>query len=78
MIFLIVSELILSGIPTKPSSCLSGITLITLFILEFLEIAFAPYLFKELTISLLKSINTFSTILITFSSVTLKPFINFV
>ena len=36
-----------------------------------------PSFFKELTISLLKSINTSSTVFMTFLSVTLKPLINF-
>ena len=42
------------------------------------ETALDPFLLSETTISLLKSIRTFSTILITFLSVTLKPFINLV
>jgi len=36
-----------------------------------------PNFFRELTISLLKSINTSSTVSIIFLSVTLKPLINF-
>ena len=44
----------------------------------FIDTAFVPCSFKEFTISLLKSISTFSTILMILSSVTLKPFINFV
>ena len=36
-----------------------------------------PNLFRELTISLLKSIKTSSTVSIIFLSVTLNPFINF-
>ena len=46
-----------------------------LLVLVLIDIALEPLLFKVLTISLLKSIKTSSTILITLSSVTLKPFI---
>ena len=49
-----------------------------LLIFVFTGIAFVPFFIKEFTISLLKSIKTFSTIDITFSSVTLSPLINLV
>ena len=71
------STFILFGIPTNPSSSASGITSITLFFFEFRETAFAPSSTKEFTISSLKSMRTFSTTLIIFSSVTLNPLINF-
>ena len=63
--------------PTYPSSLLSGIILIMLFTFELIDTALEPFLFRESTISLLKSIKTFSTIEITSLSVTLSPFINF-
>ena len=49
-----------------------------LFIFVLTGTAFVPFFAKEFTISLLKSIKTFSTIDITFSSVTLSPLINLV
>ena len=70
--------LIFSGAPTNPSSSFSGVTLIIFFAFVFIDMAFAPFLFIAFTISLLKSINTFSTMLIILLSVTLKPLINFV
>ena len=72
------SIFIVSGIPTNPSSLLSGMTLIILFNFDVIETACEPFFFRESTISLLNSINTSSTIEITFSSVILKPLINFV
>ena len=55
----------------------SGTTSIILFFFVCIEIASEPILFKEFTISLLKSIKTVSTISIIFLSVTLRPLINF-
>ena len=49
-----------------------------LFIFVLTGTAFVPFFVKEFTISLLKSIKTFSTIDMTFSSVTLSPLINLV
>ena len=68
---------ILLGIPTNPSSSASGVTLMILFFLVWIETASVPNFFKDSTISLLKSIKTDSTMFIIFSSVTLKPLINF-
>ena len=65
------------GIPTNPSSLASGITSITQFCFVFKDIPLTPFSFKEETISSLNSINTFSTIFITFASVTRNPLINF-
>jgi len=76
MVFILISLLILFGFPTKPSSFDSGIISMMLFFLVFIEIASVPFFFRESTISLLKSISTFSTIFIIFSSVTLNPLIN--
>jgi len=68
---------ILLGIPTNPSSLVSGVTLMILFFFVWIDTASVPNFFKESTISLLKSIKTDSTMFIIFSSVTLKPLINF-
>ena len=49
----------------------------TLLFFVLIETPFVPFSSNDLTISLLKSIRTFSTIFIIFLSVTLKPLINF-
>ena len=66
------------GIPTYPSSFCLDLHKLYYFFFVLIEIVFDPCLFKELTISLLKSIKTSSTILITFLSVTLRPLMNLV
>ena len=77
IVFSINWELILFGIPTKPSSFLSGLTSIILLFFVWKDTAFEPNFFKFWTISSLKSIRTSSTTLIIFLSVTLNPSINF-
>ncbi len=61
IVFSINWELILFGIPTKPSSFLSGLTSIILLFFVWKDTAFEPNFFKFWTISLLKSIRTSST-----------------
>ena len=68
--------LISCGMPTYPSSSLSGIILIMLFTFELIDTNLNPFYLKSQQY-ILKSIKTFSTIEITSLSVTLSPFINF-
>ena len=65
------------GIPTKPSSFFSGIILIIFPSLGVTDCALAWLSFIFFNISKFNSNKASSTIFIVFSSVTLKPFINF-